>query len=266
VTAVTSSALATGGHICVVIEDDQHYGDLAADYLLEGSAAGEKTVVFGPSGSVLRERLAPLADIVADPYADFLGSGRLDPPGMFAMFRDQAATALSEGFTRLRVAADMDWLLPASPTADEVLAFEVLLDPVVAELDAKVLCAYRPVSFAADTILGMACTHPTVIHDDEEPPFKLVAAGEGRWVLAGELDFAGASILTSALRATAATPWVLDVENLTFTDVAGMRAIATTAAELGPTLELHHGSPSLRRLWRIAGLEHPRLRFVDRHN
>ena len=256
-------ALASGGHICLVVDDDDSYGDLAADFLRQGRADGEKTVAFGPLGSPLQERLAPFAVVVADPYVDFLGLRGLEPATMFAMFREQAAIAAAEGYTRLRVAADMDWLLPAAPSREEALGFEVLLDRVISELDATVLCAYRRTSFDPDVLLGMGCIHPTA-SGGEQPPFKLVAAEGGRWELGGEIDFASSSVLAPALRATVTAPWVVDVSRLDFLDVASMRTIAGLARTAADGLELRHASPRLQRLWQLAGFDDvaPGVRFV----
>jgi len=94
-----------------------------------------------------------------------------------------------------------------------------------------------------------------VVDDGRRGPvsFTLVAGDGGTWVLRGEVDFACAPALASALRRTRGTPWVVDVAGLEFVDVAGMRAIAAAAAGAGTPLELHHASPRLRRLWAIAG-------------
>lgn len=258
------AVLPGGGHICMIVDDDQGYTDLAADFLRTGSSAREKTVAFGPLGSAGQERLASLADVVADPYVDVLDLRPLEPERMLAMFREQTALAAAEGFARVRVAADMDWLLPAGPSGEEAIEFEVLLDRVASELDATVLCAYRRTSFERVTLLGMACTHPIVVTSDVQPPFKLVAGAGGRWVLSGEIDIACTSVLAAALRATATSRWVVDVAGLDFIDIAGMRTIALTAAEVGLTLELCGARPQLRRLWSAVGFEAvPQVRIVD---
>lgn len=248
------------GHICLVVEDDRAYGDLAAAFLAEGDARHEKTVTFGPQGSPAQERLRPLAAVAVDPYVDVLGRGELDPERMFAMFRQEAAKASDEGYSRLRVAADMDWLLPAIRCRDEALRFEVMLDRVVSEVDATVLCAYRCGSFMPDTVLGMRCTHPVTSGESEPAPFKLVAGDGGCWVFSGELDVATSSVLVPALEATAGEPWVVDVSGLGFADVSGMRAIATAAHDADRTLHLRGASGRLKRYWRLAGFDRAAVR------
>ncbi len=251
-----------GGHICLVLEEDRAYADLVAAFLSEGDAHGEKAVTFGPQDSPAQQRLRQFAAIAADPYVDVLDRGAFEPERMFAMFRQEAAKALDEGYSRLRVAADMDWLPPVARSRDEALGFEVLLDRVVSEVDATVLCVYRRSSFPPDTILGMICTHPVTAGDIDREPFKLVAGDDGCWVLSGELDVYASFVLRPALRATASEPWVVDVSGLTFADVSGMRAVATAALDVGRTLHVRGASDRLKRLWRLADFDRAAARVA----
>lgn len=251
-----------GGHICLVVDDGDSYADAAGAFLAEGRARHEKTVTIGPQGSLAQRRLQQLTELAADPHVDVLDRGALEPERMFAMFRQETATALGEGYTRLRVAADMDWLLPVTRDGDETLRFEVLLDRVVSEVGATVLCAYRRTSFSPDTILAMRCAHPVVAGLDEREPFKMVAGDDGDWILSGELDVSASRVLVPALRATASERWVVDVSGLVFADVAGMRAIATAVHQTGRTLQARGASEKLKRFWRLAGFDRTATQVV----
>lgn len=243
------------GHVCLVVDDDLAYADLAASFLSGAEARGEKTVAFGPEGCPVREQLRPHASVVADPYVDVLKRGHLDPEGLFATLSQETAKARDEGYSGLRVAADMNWLLPAARSDDDTLRFEVLLDRVVSEAGATVLCAYRRTSFSPETILGMLCSHPVTAGHAASAPFKLVADAEGGWVLSGEIDLAVASVLVPMLAATAGEPWVVDISGLTFSDVAGLRAFATAAVDAGRALELRGASEKFQRYWRLGGFD-----------
>ncbi|UMG93376.1 MEDS domain-containing protein [Nocardioides sp. TF02-7] len=234
------AALASGGHVCLVVDDEAAYDELAAGFLRHDRAAREKHVVVGPFGSGAR-RPASTAGHVIDPYDDLLGRGALQPGRLIARLRDDAAAAAADGYRRLRVVADLDWLLPTSPTLEEIVALEVLLGRAVADLDATVLCAYRRRSFGPDVLRAVASLH-TAFAGGVPPSFTLVAGDDAGWVLSGEVDFECAPVLAAALRATAGDPWVVDVGGLLFADVAGMRAIATVATEVGSDLELR-GAP-----------------------
>jgi hypothetical protein len=77
------------GHVCWVVDDRTDYVTVATAVLADGVAAGRKPLAFGPRGGASLAALAPAAAVAADPAADFLPGGRLDPDVMFAMFREQ---------------------------------------------------------------------------------------------------------------------------------------------------------------------------------
>ncbi len=252
VDTATAADLSGGGHVCLVVTDDGDFADLATDFLADGNARGEKTVAFGAADSVLLARLTPLAAIGADPHLAFLGGRGLEPETMFAMFREQDALARREGYARLRVAADMDWLLSAAPSAEEIIGFEVLLDRVVAELGATVLCAYRSTSFDERTIVGTLCVHPVRMGHEDEPPFELVSGDSESWRLRGAVDMSVAAEFAGAFAAAAKSGGVVDMTGLEFIDVAGMRAIAQAARSADVPVQVR-ARRSFERYWQLAG-------------
>jgi hypothetical protein len=82
---------------------------------------------------------------------------------MFAMFRHQSTIARTEGYDGLCLVAEMDWLLPAHPTRDAIIGFELMLDRVVGELDATVVCAYRREAFSPETLMVTVAVHPVTL-------------------------------------------------------------------------------------------------------
>ncbi|MCU1494025.1 MAG: hypothetical protein JWO62_1789 [Acidimicrobiaceae bacterium] len=244
--------LVKGGHVCWVVGDEAAFGDLAAVLLAVGRELGRKTILFGPESSIALSELGPGAAIAVDPYVAFLDRGPIDPDAMLAMFREQSALARIEGHEGLLVVADMDWLLPARPGTDAIVGFEVLLDRVVAELDATVICAYRRWSFDNNAILGALCVHPRRWGQEERPPFFLIAGDRGSWRLSGEIDLAVLPVFGAAIAATTQMPCVIDVAGLGFIDVAGMRTIARVTRAANVSVRLLGAHEALRRLWHVA--------------
>lgn len=243
------------GHICWTIEDEASFLDKARAFLAEGHALGQKTAAFGPRGGSTLAALAGEVDVAADPYYDFLGEGDLVPQTMFEKFRAQTAIARDEGYSALRVVADMDWLLPIGPRPGAAIEFELLLDRVAAQLGASVVCAYRRASFDKLTVDGTFCVHPFFSGIDEPPPFSLLDRKGLAWELSGEVDRASLPAFSAAFAAGARSGPVFDVSGLDFVDVAGLRAVAEIARSTGAQLELRGASPSLRRHWQLAGFD-----------
>lgn len=246
--------LPSGAHVCWIVKEPADYADGAAAVLAQGERHGQKTVLFSPKLSAELGRLHLAAAIVADPSLSFLDKGRLDPELVFAVFREHTAVARGEGFSSLRVVADMDWLLSARPDIDAIVGFELLLDRIVGELDATVVCAYRRSSFDTDAILAALAVHPLVQGYDKAPQFRLIAGDGGAWRLQGEIDLRVHPAFRAALTAIANQPCVIDAVDLDFIDVHGLRTIAEAALSAGVSVQLRGVHPHVQRAWDLLGL------------
>lgn len=245
--------LPAGSHVCWVVDDQAAYSDEATELLAGGGALNQKLVAFGPEGSDSLAAVRAGAAIVADPHVAFLDRGPLTVEAVFAAFREQSAVARDEGYDGLRVVADMDWLLPGRPTPASIVGFELLLDRVVGELGASVVCAYRCASFDAETITGASAVHPIRLGSGEPPQFRMVAGADGTWRLSGEVDVAVIPAFAAAFDAAASGGMcVVDVAGLDFIDVAGMRVVAQRSREHDRTVVLSGASERLRRTWELA--------------
>lgn len=247
----TPDEIRTGSHLCWVVRDVEGYESSAAAILEKGREANEKIFAFGPSGSRALGALAALGATVADPLEAFL-DGQFVPAKLFEMFRTQMQQARAEGYSGLRLVADMEWLHAAGPSTADVVSFELMLDRVLRELGATVVCAYHAHSFGDDAIHGVAAVHP--VTTGAQPAFRLFAEAPDGWVLSGEVDLSVAAAFETAIStAAAAGSAEIDVGDLRFIDGAGVRRLAEAAAAHG--LQLRRASRLLRRLWRLGGYE-----------
>jgi anti-anti-sigma factor len=263
ITAPSLDQLRPGDHICLIVDDSVPPLAQAAEVMAAAGHHRQKTIVFGPPTSQLRTSGDMQVALVADPWTDFL-SEQFDPDVMYEMFRDQTAVARAEGYDGLRLMADMDWLLPARRTTSELVAFEVMLDSVVYELDATVVCAYRRSTFA-DSVGALTCVHPINVGNGPDPEFQLVVYKADSWRLSGEVDLAVAEIFASAITtAVRNNACRLDVSGLDFIDVAGTRELAHALAASNQRLEIVGNCPTLRRCWDLSGFQRiaPSVAFV----
>jgi anti-anti-sigma regulatory factor len=249
-------SLPAGSHACWVFTEDDAHGQMVTRLLADAAGLGQKTALFGPTTSPVFRELGPLAGLAADPYQAFLHHGRFDAKAMFAMFRDQAALAQRQGYEGLRVVADMDWLAPAHVPVETMVAFEVLLDRVVAEMGATIVCAYRRSTFPAEAIVGTLSVHPLRCGHGQDPPFSLMATRDGEWRLSGEIDLGGRSVFAAAFRAMTESPQlVVDVGELEFIDIVGIRTIAEVAHLGRQRIQLRGVGPLFEQVWTIAGFD-----------
>ena len=262
--------LGPGSHVCCVVDSSARFEEWTAACLAEGAGRGEKLFRFGPRASLSAAREAKpdgLSVTVADPRVAFLAGGPVDPAAMYAMFRSQAAAARREGFEGLRLVADMDWLLAVPPSREELTAFELLLDEVVTELGATVVCAYRTEHFDAATIAELAAVHPiTVGTVTTDAGFRLWNVAGGVWQVRGEIDHFNAEPFERALATAAAGASTLRLKaaGLTFTAVAGIHAIVRVAsAHPDLWLVIEDASEPFWRCWTLFDLDQhlPKVRF-----
>jgi anti-anti-sigma regulatory factor len=248
------ACLTPGSHVCWVLDAEASLAEAAAACLLDGNERGEKTVLFAPHDTVDRPELRRLAKIAADPR-ELIDQRRLNPHTLLGMFREQLGIARMEGYEGLRVLADTDWVLPVSPTLQEMIAFEVLLERVIADAGATAICAYRQESFERHAIAGALCLHPLRFGTHEQPSFTLLAGAAGAWRLSGEVDLAVLEAFDAAFAAAAREPCVVDVSELRFIDLGGMRTIAEHARSADTSIQLRGARTALRHVWRLAGFD-----------
>ena len=256
-------------HVCWVYAGD---GDLdaAVRHALDGALArGERLLGVGEGVIASLERVstgdggsAALAargiletltlDAAYDATGEFLPDRQLD-------FYDTATRrALADGFTGLRVVAEVSALAADADRRPELVRWEHLADDYIAHGSGfTALCAYRA-DLDREALADVAAVHPVVHTPEGVPPFQ-VFFDDDRVVLTGSVDTCSAARLEAVLATSAAdgTTTLLDLGLLEFVDVAGCRVLAGWAARLassGGRLEVTGASRLVQRMWQILAL------------
>lgn len=266
--------LSACSHVCWVVDSPSRFEDWTAACLADGARRGERPLRF-----VRQPPAAPAADPsvpsvpsvnVLDPAVSVLQGGPLDRAAMYAMLRTAAAEARTAGYRGLRLVADMDWLRTPSPDPAEVAAYELLLDEVVTDLGATVVCAYRPEHFDPHTIAGVVAVHPSTLGPVAvEPGFRIFHFRGSAWEVSGEIDLFNADAFARALATLAdgASSIQLQASGLRFVAVAGIGALVELALSR-PDLRITvvGAARSFARCWALLGYDRtaPAVRFADR--
>ena len=257
------ATLEGGDHVAWFLDRTADFPALAAQFFRQGTARGDKLLMFAPQRRAV-SRL-PIGDgvTVFDPRQAFLagrpGAATWDWNRQFgSALREQTALACAEGYRGLRLIVDMDWLFDTTATLEQVVELEQGLDEATAAEKAVVVCAYRLESFSTAEIAGAACVHPRTLSDTpSEAGFRMWSSGANRWHLSGEIDLRARNIFPALLIAAARgrEQLRLNCAELDFIDAAGTRAIAHAACETATPLYLEHAGDPLRSLWRLLDLE-----------
>jgi MEDS: MEthanogen/methylotroph, DcmR Sensory domain len=236
---VTSAAgLGLHGHACWTYADDVELVCAAAEYLADGARLGQKLLYVGPDD---RLHLAEELGVEVLPLSAFCELGRpTDADRLLEVYAAATDQALAEGFSGLRVAADVTELA-VDPACH--CRWEVVADRFMAERPLSALCCYDRRRLAPDALRDLCSVHPVV---NESVPFRIYATGDALF-LEGEIDYFSSDALERLLPLANAGK-VLDLSGAGFIDHHGARVLAESGVPLA-------GIPdSMRRSCDLMGL------------
>ena len=258
---------ARGDHVCWVYEDTASFAAVAARFLADGLARGERLLFVGHAEGIAALRqpdtaLPSVDSLVAGGVLAFVAvegayrTGHFDVDRQLQFYDAVTRRAVDDGYTGLRVVADV------TPLAgqDDLVRWEHLADEFFAAGPGmSAMCAYRRGEVSPAVLAAAAAVHPQVHPPDDIPPFRLWF-DDGGLALAGTLDAFDADALLQVLLAShVAGPVVrLDLSRVEFADAAGCRALARWSQALqrrSARLELVGASRLFRRTWLVLGLD-----------
>jgi ABC-type transporter Mla MlaB component len=234
--AFVRDALARG-HKVVYLCDGE---DL--DAFAEQLAGGRKDVGAALASGQLELRRA---------YDNYVPEGRFDVERMLVVIREDRERALADGYPALSITGEMAWAQPHVPGAESLSEYEQRFAEAMAGGEMVALCQYAHGDFEPATLAEVADSHEVDLSPELAPLARtqcLIGArvDGGRTLrLAGELDFASADALASVLDGHFHDPLKLDLADLSYVDVAGMRAMRR---RVGQPLTIAGASASVRRM------------------
>jgi ABC-type transporter Mla MlaB component len=175
---------------------------------------------------------------------------------MLDAVRDEHARALAEGYTGLSMTGDVGAGLHDAVGSQRLAEYERRLDEEILGGTRLLLCQYDHPELDDETM-----SQATGAHHVDVPP-ELAAIGRAGMLaaararspetvrLAGELDFESAVTVAEALDATFEGPRRVDLADLNYIDVTGMRALRGRAGE---ALTITPASDPVRRLVGLLG-------------
>jgi hypothetical protein len=259
----TAAGLGLHGHGCWTYADDQEFRAGAYAFLNDGVALGQALMYVG-AGTVAKLR----SDLDDLPEVDrLLGEGRLrimpienvyavgepiDATGQLTMFSTSTSAALVDGYTGLRVVADVTTLVLDAELWRDHLHWESVADRYAAKNPLAGLCCYDRRALPDEILADLCSVHRSSNGPASMAPFRLFAGREGM-SLAGEVDCFSADDLRRLLAAV--TPpdgdLVLELDELEFVDHHGLMAVrdhALALAREGRKVEVRGAPPSFDRL------------------
>jgi anti-anti-sigma regulatory factor len=260
-----AGAVRTGEHACCRLAHEADRERLAVGYVRSALARGHKVVYLADREDVdafaarlagLHEQLAAALDggrfsvrSAEDVYAP---DGIFEYRAMIESIAHERDLALQEGYSALSITGEMS-ALHRLPGGDDLVTYERALGSDPNHRTLMFLCQYDHGQLGAGALREIADVHEVDIAPELAAIGRdgyLAAARVGRGPnatlrLCGELDFGCADTLASVLGAHYHGRLRLDLEDLDFVDVAGMRALR---GRTGQPLTIVGASESVRRL------------------
>jgi PAS domain S-box-containing protein len=171
--------LKLGDHICLIYENSAEQMAAAVPFLKEGLARDERCLYVADDSAVeaIASALAATrVDVAHERERDalwmltkqdtYLFEGKFDPVTMIDFLRSAQTQALTDGFSGLRVAAEMTWALGPELVFDRLIEYEALLNDFLANRRSVFLCQYHRSRFDSAVIHDVLHTHPIAVIGD----------------------------------------------------------------------------------------------------
>ena len=265
----SADGLGLNGHACWGFDEPQEFTEAVLEFLTEGHRLGQR-IAFMADEPVAeqQERLDALGDVgkLTDRGAllffnlrDLYPKGRaVDFDAQVALFSAATDASVADGYTGLRVAADVTDLVADPETRDAHLRWESFADRALSTKPMTVLCGYRRDLLSPQLLHDLASLHPAANVDVEAVPFHLFGQ-DGDLALAGEVDQLSSEALDRALGFAHGTEEMprLNLEALDFIDHSGLEILArhTQDPTAGGKRAVHNERPLVRRLCDLLELQ-----------
>jgi anti-anti-sigma regulatory factor len=275
-----------GDHLCLPFASDDEQREVLTAYICDGLNRGERVIYYadqtGPDviGSWLADSGVETSRMVDEGRLEirsidnnYLFGGRFEPDIVITTLWVEVRQTRDAGYPGLRISGEMTSEL--RPVADETALreYENRLSRVFDSRELAAICQYDQRLFDRAAVTGMIDCHQGVVqidplHDDHRLRIIPTYAPRGLRIV-GTVDVTTVGALNTTLEL--ATRWPdtevqLDLGELEFIDVAGVRTIVRTAQSLAPgrRLVISRLAGGLRRVFAVVGWDRaPGLCFAE---
>jgi anti-anti-sigma regulatory factor len=237
-------AIRPGEHACCRLAHADDRARLAAAFLRDGLARSQKVVYLHDrdnaedvfrhlrsSDSTFQAALERGQLALRRAEDAYLEDGIFASERMLAMINADHDDALAHGFAGLWVVAEMTWAVDTAPGSDPLTAYEQRVGELREGGTLTLFCQYDHAQFALATLADAANAHkvdvaPELAAIGRDGRIAAAVIQPGRVLrLAGDLDFECSQTLAEVLGGHFYGPLRLDLADLAYIDVAGMRAL-----------------------------------------
>ncbi len=176
----------------------------------------------------------------------------VEPEQQVTTFAHAVDQALADGWTGLRVAADVTSLVRTEQQRAAWLRYEFLVDAFIAGRPVAGLCGFDRRVLDRSVLAQVSCLHPALTPDSSQ--FRLFSSpgAAASLALAGEIDPDNRQVLATVLRQSRPAPHdgriTVDATALAFVDHHALAVLADYASGLGVTAVLRAQRDSVAKM------------------
>ena len=165
-----------GEHLCSFYEDKAEQFQIVFPFIVEGLARKEKCLYIADENTVdeikagliihgidVKECLKTGQLNIRTTKESYLKPGRFILNEMILQIDSFVDRAISEGYSGVRVAGEVTWLIRELSYLAEFFEYEKTLNEVFRTRPVKLLCQYNSKKLFGNVILGALRTHPRVL-------------------------------------------------------------------------------------------------------
>jgi anti-anti-sigma regulatory factor len=254
-------------HLCWAFDGPSDFKGAAVRFLEDGRRLGQRLMYVG-DGTVRKllgdldglDDAIPMIDAGAlqvVPLSGVYSPGPVDPVKQLATYAGATDQALADGYSGLRVAAEVTSRVREPRTWDAHISWESLADRFMATRPLAALCCYDRSQLDRRLVADLSCVHPVARTSADLRPFR-VYANENGLVLEGEVDVFNIDALDRILDLVIDGDGTLDLDRLRFADHHALLALARrrrALEERGSRLRMKGASPVVRRLSQVLSMD-----------
>ncbi len=179
-------------HVCAFFNSKEEEYDVLLPFYAEAHCCGEKTLHLRNPAHLedhkhkLREYGIEVEQLeaskqleVASWHGTYLDDhGNFERVGMLDNLKNARADAIEQGFPRLRVVGDMDWVFHDNIDTKSLLAYEAEVNEFLAVNKQPAVCVYDIAKLSGSMMMDLLRTHPLTLINGvvQENPFYTPAA------------------------------------------------------------------------------------------
>ena len=260
-----------GDHVCWTHDDESDALDAVGRFAASGLRLGHKVICLTNSSTpqavrthleaagVPTEAAVAAGQLRIQPAVErYLTGSRLVPQPLLAALVEEVTRAQREGYSGLRLAGDMAWVVGSGTTLDDLCRYEANVNRLFVDGRVAGMCLYDRRLFPAEQLRAVAAAHPATTGPQADRNWTPLlrayrTANPPGLRFVGQVDHSNREAFAALLAdvtgdAPADRPVLVDVSELSFLDVGAASALVRADRDAAGGVLLVGCRPALRRL------------------